>query len=163
MKVFPIAAIATLLTLRAADGAASILDGTLDELSDLPGFKVPPTGAYAVSIVSNEIKTVGSHKDTVEAKFKIVDIMEITEKDVAEADAPLPGDEFNVLFMTDNDTGAGFLKEYLKVLGPVVGTTKTREILELSKNLNLIVVVKRTLNKETERHNVNLKKIEVVA
>lgn len=142
--------------------AVSILDGTLDELNDLPGFKVPPTGAYVVSIVSNLIKKVGNHENTVEAKFKIIDIMEVSEQNVPEAEAPLPEDEFNVLFMTDNDTGEGFLKEYLKVLGPVVGSTKTREILEMSKGMKLMVVVSRKYNKETERHNVNLKKIEIV-
>jgi hypothetical protein len=144
------------------DAISSILDGTLDDLADLPGFKVPPTGGYAVSIVSNTVKTVGTHVNTVEAKFKIKEVLEISEQGVDEKDMPLAGDEFAVLFMTDNETGAGFLKEYLKVIGPAVGSQKTKEILELSKGLDLVVVTKRTYNKDADRHNVNLKKITVL-
>jgi hypothetical protein len=144
------------------DNAASILDGTLEDLNDLPGFKVPPTGGYAVSIVANTIKKVGDHENTVEAKFVIKEVLEVTEVGVPDDQMCVAGDEFAVLFMTDNETGVGFLKEYLKVIGPAVGSTKTKEILEQSKGLDLVVVVKRTYNKDSERHNVNLKKIDVV-
>lgn len=155
-------AIAAMSPLYMADASGSIFDQTLDDLPDLPGFKVPPSGGYAVTITSNSIKDVGDHKDSVEAKFKIKEVLEISEKNVPDDEMPVIGEEFNVLFMTDNETGAGFLKEYLKVLGPAVGSTNVREVLENSKGMDLLVVISRKWNKESERHNVNLKKVEVV-
>jgi hypothetical protein len=150
-----------LTPLYAADSTSSILDGTLDDLADLPGFKQPPTGAYAVSIVSIEEKKIGDHP-AVEAKFKVKEVMEVTEKNVEDAEMMLVGDEFGIAFMLDNDTGVGFLKEFLKPLAESLNTQKNRETMAGAKGMDVVLVVKRTWNKEKEQHYCNLKKIEVL-
>jgi hypothetical protein len=43
------------------DNVASLLDSNLDDLADLPEFKVPPAGAYNAVILRIEEKSIGSH------------------------------------------------------------------------------------------------------
>lgn len=144
-----------------SDKAASILDATIDDLPDLPGFKVPPTGAYVVLIMSNLEKKVGDHP-ALEAKFKIVEVLEVSEQNVPDDQMPLKDDEFATVFMLDNDTGTGFLKEYLAILAVPLNTKSNREIMEKSKGMALQIAAKRTYDKEKDRHYLNIKKMEVI-
>lgn len=143
------------------DNAASILDATLDDMPDLPGFKIPPTGAYAVNVVSVLEKKIGEHP-AIEAKFRIVEVMEVSETGVKDDEMPVKDDEFSTAFMLDNDTGVGFLKGFLKPIGESLGLTKTREIMEQAKNMSLAIVIKRTHKKETDTYYCNLKRVEVL-
>lgn len=144
-----------------SDNAASILDATLDDMPDLPGFKIPPTGAYAVSVVSVLEKKIGDHP-AVEAKFRVVEVMEISETGVKDDEMPVKDDEFSTAFMLDNDTGVGFLKAFLKPIGEALGLNKNREIMEQAKNINLAIVIKRSHKKETDTYYCNLKRVEVL-
>jgi hypothetical protein len=144
-----------------ADAAADILDGTLDDLVDLPGFKQPPTGAYACGIVGIEQKKIGEHP-AVEAKFVIKAVEEVTEKNVPDDELMLVGDEFGVAYMLDNDVGVGFFKQLLAPLAEKLGTTKNRETMAAAKGMDILLVVKRTWNKEKEQHYTAIKKIEVL-
>lgn len=142
------------------DKAASIMDQTLDDLPDLPGFKVPPTGAYAVEVLSIIEKKIGDHP-AVEAKFKIIEVTEVSGAlDEGEA-PPAVGDECNVAYMLDNDTGQGFLKDFLRPIGEHLGIKNLREIAEKSKGMLLVIVAKRTYDKAKDRHYFNLKKLTV--
>lgn len=145
------------------DKTASILNATLDDLPDLPGFKVPPTGAYAVSIVSMLEKVIGDHP-AVEGKFSIVEVLEVTETGIPDAELPVKGDEFNVVYMLDNDTGVGFLKEFMKPIAEALQKPKAQiaELMTDSKGVTLSLVIKRTYDKEKDRHYLNIKKMEVV-
>lgn len=143
------------------DKTSALLDATLDDLADLPGFKVPPTGAYALEVMSVLEKEIGDHA-AVEAKFTIREVVEVSEQNVPEDQMPVPGDECNIAFMLDNDTGVGFFKEFLKPLGEKLGTKKNREIMSGAKGMLLMVVLKRTHDKEKDRHYLNLKKVEVI-
>jgi hypothetical protein len=142
------------------DKTASIMDQTLDDLPDLPGFKVPPTGAYAVEVQSILEKKIGDHPG-LEVKFKIIEVTEVSGTlDEGEA-APQVGDECNVVYMLDNDTGIGFLKDFLRPLGEALGTKNNREIAERAKGMLLVIVVKRTFDEKKDRHYLNIKKLTV--
>lgn len=151
------------LFMAGEDKGASILEATLDDLPDLPGFKVPPTGAYAVSIVSMLEKAVGDHP-AVEGKFAIVEVLEVTETGLPDAEMPVAGDEFNVVYMLDNDTGVGFLKAFMKPIAEALQKPKAKlsELLVESKGMTLSLVIKRTYDKEKDRHYLNIKKMEVL-
>jgi len=143
------------------DKVSALLDATLDDLPDLPGFKVPPTGAYALEVAAISEKEIGDHPG-IETKFVIREVVEVSEQGVPEAEMPVAGDECNIVFLLDNDTGVGFFKEFLKPLGAKLGTTKTREIMTGAKGMLLMVILKRTFDKEKDRHYLNLKKVEVM-
>ena len=148
------------------DNTASILDGTLDDLADLPGFKQPPTGAYGVGIVSVLEKKIGDHP-AVEAKFSIKSVEEVTEQGIAEADMPIAGEEFNTIFILDNDTGSGFFKEFCKPLGEKLGIDPAakgyyRAVMEQCKGMDLLLVLKRTYNKDKDSYYLNIKKMEIL-
>lgn len=147
-----------------ADATSSILSATLDDLPDLPGFKVPPTGAYAVSIVSILEKKVGEHP-AVEVKFKILEVLEVTETGIPDAELPLKEDEFSLAYMLDNDTGVGFLKQFLKPLAEALQTPKAplTDIMTNAKNMALQLILKRTADKDDEdKKYIKIKKMSVL-
>ena len=146
-----------------ADNVADLLDGTLDDLADLPEFKVPPTGAYATEVVHFIKKKIGNHEQATELKLKILSVEELADDALAEGEqAPVSGEECSVVFMLDNDTGQGFFKMVIGALAEKFGKLKNRELMEMSKGANLLVVLKRTFDKEKERHYLNLKKVAVL-
>jgi hypothetical protein len=75
---------------------------------------------------------------------------------------PKVGDIMTSAYMLDNEFGAGSFKEFLKPLASHLGLSNVREISTNSKGMDLIVVVKRTWNKEKERFYGNVKQVAVL-
>lgn len=141
-----------------SDANYSLLDSTLDDLNDLPEFKVYPNGAHIVTI-SFEQKEVNSHP-CVELKMRAVETAELADP---AKDTPLnAGDEGSVLYMLDNEFGVGSLKAILKPLGQYLGMSVPREIMEASKDLNCMVVTKQRQNKDKTATYVSVTSINVV-
>lgn len=129
----------------------SMLDGTLDDLADLPEFKPFPSGAYTVALTFTE--KVINKKPTVEMKMKLLTIEEMADG-VEEANIPKDGAESNVLFILKNNDGTpneiaqGQLKKILQKLGPVFGGSSMREIMTNANNATVGVVLKAKTDKE---------------
>ena len=140
------------------DNIAELLEGTLDDLADLKGFKVPPTGAYGVVVVDIGSKTI-NNKPAVEANFKILEVLEVSEGLELEESPPAAGDEFSTLFILDNETGQGFYKEFLKAFAGHFKTAKISELMALIRGSQVVITVKRTKNEKTDRYNLNIKKV----
>lgn len=116
----------------------SILDGTLDDLADMPEFKLFPEGAHKVlitleaSAISKKMK-----KPCVEASLVYVETIELAEP---EAVAPKAGDTCNSLYMLDNEFGQGGLKKLLESLQAALGTTVNRATVDACKSIEVIVL-----------------------
>jgi hypothetical protein len=144
------------------DKVASLLDSNLDDLADLPEFKVPPAGAYNATILSIEEKEIGSHP-AVEMKFKLLETLELASP----TDAPVEnGTECGVAFMLDNEFGVGALKAALKPLATAFGTSTSRETMAAAKGASIMLVTKvRQGKKGTDSEDktyLGLHKIEVL-
>lgn len=85
-----------------------ILDKSIDDIEDLPGFEVPPNGVYILRTTA-EVKQV-NNKDAVEFKFSVV---ECVEQNNSEDTPAIPGTQFSTLYFLDNEIAVGRMKEML--------------------------------------------------
>ena len=146
----------------------SILDGTLDDIADLPSFAAWPAGAYRALLVDGFKQKSINDKTAFELKLKNKEVLEITNAAEAE-EAPKVDDETSLTFGMDSDIGKGFFKEaimpFVKHLGLDPKTPGAiRAAVESSKGLEVLVVLKRTsktVDGET-KHYPKLVKIEIL-
>jgi hypothetical protein len=116
----------------------SLLDSTLDNLADLPEFKVFAPGAYNGS-VELSVKKMGENSG-VELKFTNAETIELSDPTAETAAA---GATTSVGFLLNNEYGQGALKAILESLRAglqLPDTTTGREIMELSKGTQCMVV-----------------------
>lgn len=130
------------------------LDGTLDDIEDLPQFLAFPSGAYIVTLPEGIVaKTVGTHP-ALTMKVRCKEIKELSNP----ADAALVkiNDQGDVAFMMDNETGRGFSKIVTSAIGQRIGSKNIREIIAASKGIDALLVVKKTHDAVKQRDYMNL-------
>lgn len=122
----------------------SLLDAKLDDLKDMPEFKVYPAGAFKVTM-AGDAKKIGEHP-AVEVTFTLVEVAELADPT---ATPPAVGDTCSVAFLLDNELGQGRLKEFLAPLREVFapGDTTIRQVLEASKGAEITIVTKLRADK----------------
>lgn len=94
-----------------------ILDQSIDDLKDLPEFKVPPTGIYEqdVSLVMKEI----NKKPAIVAHHVIIECKSLADDSIPENERAKPGDSFDVGFILKDESGQrnevaeGFFKAFM--------------------------------------------------
>jgi hypothetical protein len=123
----------------------NILDGTLDDLADMPEFKPFPVGTHK-AVLTMEQKVVNNHP-CVEVKLKALETLELPS---GSEDKPVSvGQEGTVLYMLDNELGQGGFKKLLKQLSEHFGEGKTnREIMAEAQNAEVLVVTTLKANKK---------------
>lgn len=135
----------------------SILDGTLDDLADLPEFKPFPAGTHRVSI-RWEQKVINKHPGF-ELKMKAIETMELANA----SDAPLEaGTETGVLFLLDNEIGQGNFKKMLSSLASHYGAKPNRALIEESQNAEVLVITKQRQNKDKTQTYTDVVEMQVV-
>ena len=136
----------------------SLLAMSLDDLPDLPEFKVYPAGAHRVTM-KFEKKQIGTHP-AVEAKFTMIATEELTDP---AKDQPVDaGTESSVAYMLDNEFGLGNLKDLLKPLAAHFGLSSIPEIMEAAANLEVVIVTKTRQNKEKTQTYLEITQLIVV-
>lgn len=121
----------------------SILDGTLDDLADIPEFKPYPAGTHRATI-HFEQKVVNKHP-CFEVVFKGVETVELPSGSEA---APISaGQEATVLYRMDNELGQGKFKKLLRALGEHYGAMKNRELIEATQGAEVLVVTNLRSNR----------------
>ena len=136
----------------------SLLAMSLDDLPDLPEFKVYPAGAHRVTM-KFEKKQIGTHP-AVEAKFTMIATEELTDP---AKDQPVDaGTESSVAYMLDNEFGLGNFKELMKPLAAHFGLSSIPEIMEAAANLEVVIVTKTRQNKEKTQTYLEVTQLIVV-
>jgi hypothetical protein len=133
----------------------SILDGTLDDIEDLPGFLVFPSGAYLVELHQGLNKKAIANHPAVEMAMKCIEVKELADPNDADKQ-PKIGDVCTIAFMLDNEFGRGNLKKVLEPIGERLGIKANSQIVEASKGIKALVVIKKTENKEKGKEYANL-------
>ena len=144
----------------------NLLDASLDDIEDLPGFAVFPSGAHLVEYTKWESKQINEHP-AVNLDLKLIQTQEMTEVLEPGEKAPISGDTQSLAFMLDNKVGLGMLKQFIVPLGEKLGIPANekgavRRILEGAKGMKLLVVQKRTYNKDKDAHYPKIKTVLVV-
>lgn len=118
----------------------SLMDASIDDIKDVPGFEVPPVGRYKLGL-SLDVKKINEHP-AIEAALVVRSVVELKN---ASDTAPEVGAKFSTLFMMDNEFGQGFFKELAKALASGLGMSnpKVSEILARCKS---VVEIEATVN-----------------
>lgn len=146
----------------------SLLDGTLDDIADLPSFAAWPAGAYRALLPEGFKQKLINEKPVFELKLVNKEVLEISN--AAETDeAPKVDDECSVAFGIDTDIGKGFFKEALTPFINALGLTAdqagaVRAGVESSKGMEVIAVMKRRVVKKDGEEKIypTLVKIEIL-
>jgi len=138
---------------------SSLLDGTLDDIEDLPGFIQLPTGAYKVKLAEGFRSKEINGKPGVDLPMTVIEVIELGNPE--QAPEIKVGDVATLSWMMDNDTGKGFFKEAIRPVYEFLKAKNYNEAMSNSKGLDVIIVVARTHNKEKQRDFMQLKKLTI--
>lgn len=143
-------------------------DAVLDDIDDLPGFATFPTGAYSVTLADGfQRKKINEH-DALEMAMTLNEILELTpesldnHEDGEEEKPPMIGDICTASFMLDNKFGVQKLKDAIPEIKKVIGSSKISDLCSMTKGMKLMVIVKRTFDKDKDRFYSNIKKVSVL-
>lgn len=96
----------------------AILDKSIDDLADLPEFKVPDTGIYKLTVQA-EAKPIND-KPAVVCKYKVREVVELADSSIPEESRAKRGDGFDVPFIlkdnegNDSEMAWGRMKEFMQ-------------------------------------------------
>lgn len=140
-----------------------LLDGTLDDLADLPEFKSFPPGTHRVTVSmvdkTAKDKLVGGHP-AYELRMKYLETIELAASDDV---SPVVGSEDSVLYMLDNEFGQGALKKILTVAAAQFGAKPNRILLnEDMQNVECLVVTKSRQNKEKTKSYTDIVELQII-
>jgi hypothetical protein len=125
-----------------------ILDGTLDDLADLPSIERWATGSYVAKFTfeTKKIKTKNGNSPTVQINLEHVETIEVAEGEIP----PVPGDKTSVSYMLDNEYGQGKFKLLMKDLaeGLNMQGAKNGAILEQADGMEVQVTVTKRQRKK---------------
>lgn len=135
----------------------SLLEGSIDDLADLPEFAVFPNGVHKV-VIKWESKEVNKHP-CLELGMTAVETVELAN---ATDDIPLvAGATSSVLFMLDNEFGQGKMKTVMAALAAACGTKSIKETMEASNGMEVQVVCKVRQNKDKTQSYTDVTKVIV--
>lgn len=129
----------------------ALLDGTLDDLADMPEFKPFPVGTHKVK-PKLEIKKIDGFS-AVEVKLTAIETLELPS---GSEESPLAaGDNTNVLYFLNHsnlqvaEMGQGGFKELMKIAAEKFGAKPNRQLIEdLNSCDEVVVVTGQRKNKE---------------
>lgn len=134
----------------------SLLDGTLDDLADVPEFKPFPAGAHKV-IINITQKQIGTHP-AFEVGMKAIETLELANA----SDEPLAaGATTNVAYMMDNELGQGNFKKLLAAFAEHFGAKSNRELIADAQNCECLVVTKVRQNKDKTQSYTDIVTLQV--
>lgn len=128
-----------------------IMDASIDDIKDLPGFEVPPKGHYKLQ-VSLERKVVNDHP-CVEAKITVLETMELASSSDTKVEN---GTKFGQLFMMDNEWGQGGFKGVVKPIAAGLGMVnpKNSEAVAKIQNITIAATLNHRYHKEDKQKPV---------
>lgn len=117
---------------------SDLLDASIDDLADLPEFTTYPAGTHRVTFTWKAKKVNDTR--AFEFKFSAIETLELADP---ATDQPLEaGAETTTMYQLDNEFAQGKFKPLVKALAEHHGVATIGEALELSQNMELVIVTK---------------------
>ena len=140
--------------------ATDILDMTLDDLEDMPTFEPYPAGVHR-ALMTLEQKVVNDVQ-SVEAKFKLMETIELAEP-LKDGVKPLEeGAETSVLCQLNNEWGRGTLKMLATPVGQMLGLASIREVIEECNDIEVIIISMVQVSKKDGVARTKIKELAAV-
>jgi hypothetical protein len=123
----------------------SLLDGTLDDLADVPGFGNPPAGAHKFSI--NWDTKPKDKAGYIVLKLTGIETIELTDA----SDTPMvAGTICTKQFNMQNEYGQSDFRKIMASLATHYGAGSNRELLEKSEGAECLIITKLKAGKKKE-------------
>ncbi len=133
----------------------SLLDGTLDDLADVPGFQTFPAGTHKVVINWKKVEK----KPAYYLMMTAIETVELADPN----ETPLAaGTMSSVMFMLDNEYGQSAFRKVIASLAGHFGAGTNREILEKSEGAEVLAVTKTRMNKEKTQAYTDIVELGVI-
>lgn len=127
-----------------------LFGASLDDVADLATFETPPTGAYVLALTTS-VKKI-NNKDAVEAKFRVIETVELKVKDETDPAYRAPskdGTEFSIAYILGNNVSTGRLKQLLMPIGEALGEKNVGVLVqELVKDITIAATVTNRPDKD---------------
>lgn len=135
----------------------SVIARDINDIPDLPDYKTPPAGSYALLIEKIEPKEIGD-KTALQITYIVDTVRELVVPDTDEKDQVIPGNKFTEAFFFDKveniDMTLGALKKKFAPLSEPFGTTDLKEILEKSVGMKIDCVIHNRVNKKVTPNQI---------
>lgn len=144
------------MTDQTLDQMDALLDGTLDDLADIPEFRTYPIGAHKVKMswrLNHTIEGVFNEKGKESSGLKkFVQLncvaIETVELPAGSTEAPLDaGTPMQQLFDLTNEWAQGAFKNIMKALAQHYGPKSNRELLADSEGAEVVITIKHRKDK----------------
>jgi hypothetical protein len=151
-----------------SDDLFDILDKSIDDLKDLPGFKVPDTGMYKLTVTAG-MKEINK-KAAVTTSYVVREVLELEDSEIPEEDWAKTGDKFDVPFILKNDDGTtnefaeGRLKEFLAPFHAHFDEKNIKALLKgpLAAGVDITAKVKKVARKnDDEKFDARISEITI--
>ena len=133
-----------------------ILDGTLDDLADIPEWKPYPAGGHRVVMTFERV----AGKPQIRVKMKAIETVELANA----TDTPLqPGAEGSIICQLDNEFGQGTFKMIMGAFKTHLGmpdSAKNSEIMQQAQGMECVVIT--TIRENSKDKSQKFIKIEAV-
>jgi hypothetical protein len=142
------------------DQMDALLDGTLDDLADIPEYRTYPIGAHKIlmnwnlaytipSVFNEKGKEASGLKRFIGLEGKAIQTMELP---AGSTDTPLEaGTEFRQLFDLTNEYGQAAFKGIMKNLAEHYGAKSNRELIADSQNAEVVITIKHRKDKKKKQ------------
>ena len=125
----------------------SLLEGTLDDLAQVPDFVAYPPGSHKV-IINWEMPTK-ERPTTIGLKLSAIETLELNDA----SHTPLvPGSMTTISFKMDNEFGQSNYRKVITSLSAHFGAGTNREIMEKSAGAECLVITTSKTGKKTEQN-----------
>jgi hypothetical protein len=119
------------------------MDASIDDLSDMPKFELPPQGHYKFSV--SLAQKVVNEKKCIEATLVVDETLELADSTQAPVEA---GSKFSALFMMENEWGQASFKEFILPISKALGYKTVGEAIQQCQNVKVAAVLKHRVHKE---------------
>jgi len=145
-----------------------ILDQSIDDLADLPEFKVPDTGIYKLRVTGGT-KAI-NNKPAVTTSFVVREIVELADSSIPEEQRAKAGDKFDIAYILKDEDGnkseiaEGRMKEFLAPFHAHYGEKSIRAIIEgpLTEGVDITAqVVKKARKNDPEKFDARISDVTI--
>lgn len=133
----------------------------LDDIPVLPGYVQLHSGAYLVSLEKGiELKEI-DETNYFSVECTVVEVMEVSEKLGEGEKANAPGDIQSFLWARNHAVAVTNFKNFVTPIAAKFGCQTVQDVIDVSKGLQMIIIGKRTYNKDKDKYNFNYKKVDL--
>lgn len=141
--------------------ALSLLDKSIDDIEDLPGFEVPPQGVYTFKM-NCAVKSVND-KAAIEVTYEVMEALELNDSTL-DVSGVKPGTKFSTLYFIQQEIAMGKFKELVAPIAAYSGENNVAKLVtEVIKDLIVSATLKHRKNKDdADKPYADVSKITVV-